>query len=354
MSGELPDILRWAHSFVADVAPLGSHGADLNRLQGASSSLDVATEAKNGQTGTNEAVAHVRTAGNLSDDMTASEDHVRVAQAEADKGGMAAAMSGTATMLLVALKVVWRLYVIAALIALVIALYRYFALGPAVGTAGSRMYIASVRKRMYTALTGIKENIRRNPVAALRHAKTLLGATAKMGNLGTVTYITGLASIPAFVTAGLATPWDNNEEARDLTEQSLRQTEEGRAALAYTKEHDITVIYRNELHSVSYRSRYYPNTNVLILGAQDFGTWESGNSLARDFIRHIDVAKGNDGRFGDGSGYDDTRTEDERSRDAAWYRLHYERPDYEGYSHRVNPDKFNWPYAQINHLFDFS
>ncbi|MEQ4721940.1 hypothetical protein [Nonomuraea sp. B19D2] len=329
---------------IADVAPLGSHGDDLNRLQGASSSLDVATEAKNGQTGTNEAVSHVRTAGNLSDDMTASEDHVRVAQAEADKGGVAAAVSGTATMLLVVLKVVWRLYVIAALISLLIAIARYFAFGPAVGSVGTRSYIAYLREKMRTALAGIKKNIRHNPVAALKHAKALLSAGARR-NVGTVTYITGLASIPAFVTAGLAVPWDNNEEARDLTEQSLRQTEEGRAALAYARDHNITVTYRNGLSSDDLRSRYYPNTNMLILGAEGFGSWERPHDLAEDFIRHIDVAKGNDGRF----------TEDEQSRDAAWYRLHYARPDADTYDGRgINPDKFNWPYAQINQLFDFS
>ncbi|MDF2708972.1 MAG: hypothetical protein K0R62_4624 [Nonomuraea muscovyensis] len=355
MSGGLPESLRWAHSLIADVAPLGSHDDDLDRLQGSSASLDIATEAKNGRTGTNEAAAHVRTAGNLSDDMTAFEDLLPVAQAETDKGGVAAAVSGTATMLLVTVKLVWRLYVIAAVIALVIALVRYFALGPAIGTVGSRLYIAALRKRMQMALAGIQDNIRRNPIAALRYAKSLLGAGAKMGSLGTVTYVTGLATIPALVTAGFAGPWDNNEEARDLTERTLLETEEGRAALAYARDHNITTIYRNGLHSVFERSRFYPNTNVLVLGAQDFGSWEDSNDLAEDFIRHIEVAKGNHGRFGDNPSDADTRTEDERARDAAWYRLHYARPDSDGYADgKVNPDKFTWPYAQINHLFDLS
>ncbi|MFG3442409.1 hypothetical protein ACGF0J_34645 [Nonomuraea sp. NPDC047897] len=349
MNEGLPESLRWAHNLIADVAPLGSHGDDLDRLQGTSASLDIATEAKSGRSGTNDAAAHVRTAGNVSDDLTAFEDLLPVAQAETDKGGVAAAVSGTATMLLVTLKMVWRLYVIAALIALVIALVRYFALGPALGTAGSRLYIAALRQRMQVALAGMKDNIRRNPVAALRHAKALLRATARMGDLGAVGYVTGLATVPALVAAGFAVPWDDNEEARDLTERTLRETEEGRAALAYARDHGITTIYRNELSGAE-TSRYHPESKLLILDAHDFGRWNDSDDLAEDFIRHIEVARGDDGRFGDGSGRADTRTEDEREQDAAWYRLHYERPTSGGQG--VDPDKITWPYARINELFD--
>ncbi|MFI7444142.1 hypothetical protein [Nonomuraea indica] len=353
MSGEPPEGLRWAYGLIADVAPLGSHDDDLSRLLGSSAALDIAAEAKNGRTGTSEAAAHVRTAGNQSDDMTAFDDLLPVTQAETDKGGVAAAMSGTATMLLVTLKLVWRLYVIAALIALVIALVRFFALGPALGTAGTRLYIASLRKRMQTALAGIRDDIRRNPIAALRHAKSLLRNGSKMGELATVAYVTSLAALPALVTAGLAVPWDDNEEARELTERTLRGTEEGRAALAYARDHGITVIYRNGLYSESERSRYYPNTNLLVLGAQDFGRWEDSHDLAEDFVRHIEVAKGNDGWFGDGSRHAEARTADERARDEAWYRLHYARPDSDGYPQQgINPDKITWPYARINELFD--
>ncbi|GLW05408.1 hypothetical protein Misp01_05380 [Microtetraspora sp. NBRC 13810] len=345
MNGELPESLRWAHSLIADVAPLGNDD-DRDRLQGVSSHLDIAEAARNSRTGTNASAAHVRAAGNDSDDMAAFEDSLPVAQVAADKGGVAAMASGTATMLLVTYKVVWRLYVIIALISLVIALARYFAFGPAAGSVASRKHIALLRERMRSALAGIKANIRRNPVAALRHARALLGSTAAMGNAGRWTAVAAAATLPPALVAIATGPWENNEEARDLTERALSETSEGRAALAYARDHNITTIYRNGLRPGAYESKYYRNTNVLILGAEDYG---NPDQLAGEFIRHIEVAKKGEGHFGGGPGYGGRTAE----QDEAWYRLHYDRihdPLY--YQGRHGADLTNWPYRQINQLFD--
>lgn len=309
MSWEMPAGLRVVHGLVASDAPW-PRADETQRLDGAGSWMDLASASRSSQAESASAVSHVRSAGNHGGDVSVFEDTWSGTEERMGDGALANALVGTATTATVVLRTVWKYVVVLSLIALLLAIVRGFALGPALGALWARIRIMGVRKALRVTLAQIERNIGANAVTSLRMAKRILARLMLVPGIQT-----GLVTVNTFA----LDPFDDNAKARELTEQVLRRTPEGRAALAYAKEHGITTLYRSD--SNLYASDYNRNLNVIRIGGAESSTPES---LAGEFVRQVEIAKSRwDPRpLGMDMGeYAEARAKEEEAANRAAYRM---------------------------------
>ncbi|UBU14780.1 hypothetical protein [Nonomuraea gerenzanensis] len=276
MSWELPPGLRTVHGLVASDAPW-PRADETRRMDGAGSWLDLAAATQGGQAESASAVSQVRASGNHSGDVSVFESSWSGTEERMSDGALANALVGTGTTAVVVFRTVWKYVVVLALIALLLSIIRGFALGPALGAFFSRMRIMGTRKALQATLAQIERNIGSNAVAALQLAKRMLARGLIVPGMQTVLVAAETLSL---------NPFDDNSRAREEAELVLKQTPEGRAALAYAEEHGITTLYQNGQNQ--YGSGYNRNLNVIQIGGAD---WSTPEAMAGEFVRQVEIAK---------------------------------------------------------------
>jgi hypothetical protein len=309
VSWELPPGLRAVHGLVASDAPW-PRADETQRLDGAGSWMDLASASQGGRVESASAVSQVRASGNHSGDISVFESSWSGTEERMGDGALANALVGTGTTAVVVFRTVWKYVVVIALIALLLAIIRGFALGPALGALFARIRTMGTRKALQVTLAQIERNIGGNAVAALRLARGMLGR---------------LMIVPGFQTALVAVntlsldPFDDNSKAREAAEHVLNQTPAGRAALAYAKEHGITTLYQNGPNE--YGSGYNRSLNVIHIGGAD---WSTPEAMAGEFVRQVEIAKSrwDPSPLGMDMGeYADARGREEEAANRAAYRM---------------------------------
>ncbi|WP_406318144.1 hypothetical protein OHA77_12260 [Streptosporangium sp. NBC_01639] len=256
MGLELPAGLASLHGLLGDDAPWPDPDED-DRLRSARAWFDLGDEVKAASTQLDQ-VAELVSAHNSGDDVDAfksdynDEEGLRQTLA---KSGAAANLTGLGTLAVALFRVVWKGLVIYFLAMLLLALMRAALSGPS-GGIWAALRVAASRRSLRYLLERLKLNIGQITTNTVRQARNLLPTTA----LVTTTYsITPLAVL--ITKTGI---FKSDEQARRETEQALNATPMGREALAWAREHGVTILY------------------------QDFGdTWEAG--LYTDGLNVIQV-----------------------------------------------------------------
>ncbi|WP_043639013.1 hypothetical protein [Nonomuraea candida] len=306
MTWELPAALQPVHGLVAPEAPWRRED-ESRTLDAAGAWLDLAAASQSGRAQSQDAVAHVRAAGNLGSDVSVFEDSYGFDAQRMDDDFLANALVGTGTTTVVVLRTVWKYVVVLTLIALLLSLVRGFRLGPALGALFARQQVLGARKALGAALGQVERNIATGALNSLHVAKRLLAR--------------GMV-IPALQTAGVAAnmlsldPYDDNPEARRDAEAVLRQTPEGREALRYAAEHGITALFQQDRNSVW--SDYNRDLNVVRIGGA--GT-ASAESLAAEYVRQVEMLKDRWNPSPMSDGYMEAREKEERAANQAAYRM---------------------------------
>ncbi|MEU0568197.1 hypothetical protein ABZ297_22830 [Nonomuraea sp. NPDC005983] len=309
MSWELPPELRVVHNLVAGDAPW-PRSDELPRLQGAGSWMELASAAQEGRAQAAPAAEHVRAAGNHSDDLYLFESSLGDEQKRMDDGFLASALVGTGTTTMVVIRTAWKYFVFVTLLLLLVELVAAFRSGPGLGALIARLRILGRRKALGSALGQVERGIATRSVDALRRAKRILALAAIATAAPT--------ALVAIKTVSLK-PWDDNSQAREDAEAILTQTPEGRAALAYAKEHGITTLYQSRYNMTW--SDYDRNLNVIRIQGSDTATPEA---LAGEFVRQVHMART---RWGpspvtkDFAEYSEARDKEEKAADQAAYRM---------------------------------
>ncbi|NJP93320.1 hypothetical protein HCN51_28400 [Nonomuraea sp. FMUSA5-5] len=309
MSWELPSGLRAVHGLVASDAPW-PRADETRRLDGAGSWMDLAAATQGGRTESASAVSQVRASGNHSGDLSVFESAWSGTDARMGDGALANALVGTGTTAVVVLRTVWKYVVVLSLIALLLSIIRAFALGPALGALFTRMRVMGTRKALQVTLAQIERNIAGNAVAALRLAKRMLARGLIVPGLQTALVVADTLALD---------PFDDNSRAREEAEHVLRQTPEGRAALAYAKEHGITTLYQSGQNI--YASDYDRGLNVIRIGGAD---WSTPEALAGEFVRQVEIAKSRWSPSPLGTSldeYTEARSREEEAANRAAYRM---------------------------------
>ncbi|MFD0467221.1 hypothetical protein ACFQ0B_02000 [Nonomuraea thailandensis] len=174
MSWEMPPGLRVVHGLVASDAPW-PRADETQRLDGAGSWMDLASASQGGRAESASAVSQVRASGNYGGDVSVFESSWSGTDERMGDGALANALVGTGTTAVVVLRTVWKYVVVIALLALLVAVIRSFALGPALGALFTRIRTMGTRKALQATLAQIERNIGGNAVAALRLAKGIFG-----------------------------------------------------------------------------------------------------------------------------------------------------------------------------------
>ncbi|TYB58275.1 hypothetical protein FXF51_37020 [Nonomuraea sp. PA05] len=309
MSWEMPPGLRAVHGLVASDAPW-PRADETQRMDGAGSWLDLASATQGGQAESASAVSQVRASGNYSGDVSVFESSWGGTEERMSDGALANALVGTGTTAVVVFRTVWKYVVVLALLALLLSIIRAFALGPALGALFTRIRTMGTRKALQATLAQIERNIGSNAVEALRLAKRMLAR-------GMI--VPGFQA--ALVTADALTlnPFDDNSSAREAAEMVLNETPEGRAALAYAKEHGITTLYQSERNQ--YASGYDRNLNVIRIGGAG---WSSSEAMAGEFVRQVEIARNrwDPNPLGmDSQEYYEARTKEDQAANRAAYRF---------------------------------
>ncbi|GAA2887412.1 hypothetical protein [Nonomuraea rubra] len=276
MSWEMPPGLRVVHGLVASDAPW-PRADETQRLDGAGSWMDLASASQGGRVESGAAVSQVRASGNYSGDLSVFESAWSGTDERMGDGALANALVGTGTTAVVVLRTVWKYAVVLALLALLLSIIRAFALGPAIGALFTRIRTMGTRKALQATLAQIERNIGGNAVAALRLAKQLFARLMIVPGIQTALVAANTLSLD---------PFDDNSRAREAAEHVLNQTPEGRAALAYAREHGITTLYQSGKNE--YGSGYNRNLNVIHIGGAG---WSTPEAMAGEFVRQVEIAK---------------------------------------------------------------
>jgi hypothetical protein len=308
MSWDLPAGLRPVHDLVASDAPW-PRSDERPRLDAAGSWLDLAAAAQDGRAQADPAVAYVRKAGNTGDGVNVFEESYGAESQRMDDGFVANALVGTGTTAVVVFKTVWKYIVVLSLITLLLALIRGFQLGPLLGSLFARQRVLGTRKALSMTLAQVERNIGGSAVASLQLAKHMLAR---------VMIVPALQAGAVAANALSLDPFDDNPAAREDAERVLEQTPEGRAALAYAREHGITTLYQSDRNMAW--SDYDPHLNVIRIGASDTAASEA---LAGEFVRQVQMAKDrwDPSATGDFGAYHDAREAQEAQANQAAYRM---------------------------------
>ncbi|MEQ4719787.1 hypothetical protein [Nonomuraea sp. B19D2] len=321
MSWELPSSLRWVHSLVAEEAPWPRD--EMTRLEGAGGLMDLAAANQSGQSQAGSAVAHVRASGNVGSEIDVFEDSYSFDDRRMNDGALASLIAGGATTVHVVFKTVWKWIVVLALCVLLLHLIRAFLVNPGLGALLSRLRIMATRKALRDARGQVKQSIATGAVHPIQAAKAILKAMLDWSLARPSRAVgVGLTALQTtFVTAATLAldPFDDNPKARRDAERVLQQTPEGRAALAYAREHGITTLYQSDPNMAW--SDYDPQLNVIRIGGSDLASPEA---LAGEFVRQVTIAKDRwdtQPAGDDPSPWYDAREREERAANEAAYRM---------------------------------
>ncbi|MEV8635116.1 hypothetical protein AB0395_26010 [Streptosporangium sp. NPDC051023] len=200
-------------------------------------------------------------------------------------GATVADLTAAGTMAVVVLRAAWKLLVLYHLAVLAVALARALAAGP-LGYFIWASRLVGVRLALRTLLLQARKHIGEVVIGTLVRAKGIL--TGPLFLIGPV-YPAGL--VLQYLTAYGLEPSD--EEARRKTEELLAQTPMGREALAWAREHGVTVLFhKGEIGNLSEKTRTAGNYNdgldVLRIGLTD---QRSPEDLAETFVHEVNHAR---------------------------------------------------------------
>lgn len=283
---ELPSQLAGVHSMVEDVAPFPPPDEE-ERLGSARAWIDLGLELRKASAEMEPAARHLWKS-NEGTDVAAfkkyweGEDGPRQQLAA---GSEAALQSGIGTLIYVLLRAMWKGLIIYVLVWLAISLLAAVVTGPAVREF---IRLAQVRgARM--SLTTIRESLRQLIGGLLRD--TLGKARGILSSLGVVFAAPVLSPVLAVWKLGYGT-MDSDENARRRTEEVLRETPAGRDALAWAKEHGITVLFNhsdlNDREDVVGLGDFSDELDVLRIGGANT---RSPEDLAETFIHEVNHAR---------------------------------------------------------------
>ncbi|WP_406318920.1 hypothetical protein OHA77_16325 [Streptosporangium sp. NBC_01639] len=237
MGLELPAGLASLHGLLGDDAPWPDPDED-DRLRSARAWFDLGDEVKAASTQLDQ-VAELVSARNSGDDVDAFDreynDEEGLRQTLA-KSGAAANLTGLGTLAVVLFRVVWKGLVIYFLAMLLLALMRAALSGPS-GGIWAALRVAASRRSLRYLLERLKLNIGQITTNTVRQARNLLPIAAVVS----VAY--SLVPLPIMIkNVGL---FKSDEQARRETEQILNATPMGREALAWAREHGVTILYQD-------------------------------------------------------------------------------------------------------------
>ncbi|NUW37056.1 hypothetical protein HTZ77_37485 [Nonomuraea sp. SMC257] len=236
MGWELPAQLRPIHEQFKDDAPWPDADED-DRLLRVRGWLDLADELRS--TAAELDAGHdgvVR--ANAGGDVEAFKEKWESAESVRHRlgdGAKAADLAAVGTLMTVVFRVIWKALVVYLLTVLLVALVRAIAVTPAGGFwLTLRWYVT--RRLFRSMLTEIRGNIGVVLAQTLREAMELLliSGAVPLGLIGLATW-----------DAGRRTSWmRTDDDARREVERVLNETPRGRAALAWAREHNVTILYQ--------------------------------------------------------------------------------------------------------------
>ncbi|MEO3890453.1 hypothetical protein [Nonomuraea sp. B5E05] len=278
---ELPPHLAGVYDLVKDVAPLGLPDEE-ERMKAARSWVDLGLELRRSSGEVEAAARHAWTA-NKGGDVTAFQAHWEDENGlgrRLEEGSRGALLTGLGTMAIVILRVMWKAYVVYVVAILAASLLAALAAGPAstviryARVMGARRTLAQMRKKF-------REQVELVVRDTLHRAGVI-----------------GYWLIPAYtapVITSVSSLWDldlmrSDKEAQRLTEEVLRETPAGRAALAWAKDHGITVIYQDD-SLLGADGAYMDEVDVLALDVAG----RTPEELAEAFVHEVNHAR-NEGK----------------------------------------------------------
>lgn len=283
---DLSGALAKVHALVRDVAPLPDDD-DQDRLRRARAWIALGEELRKASKQIEPAAQHLWTANSGADvgafqAMWHGEDGPSRKLAA---GAGAAELTGVGTMVVVVVRVAWKAVVIYLLVVLAVSLVRALIAGP----AGYVLWAAR--------LVGVRQALRTLLLQARRHVGEVVVGTLVRARAT----LTGLfMSIPAVPVAAAATKYyvkyglePSDEEARRNTEEELARTPAGREALAWVRDHDVTVLFlKSEVGDLaggfSAAGDFNDSLNVLRIGSADTS---SVASLAETYVHEVNHAR---------------------------------------------------------------
>ncbi|MEV0194928.1 hypothetical protein [Nonomuraea sp. NPDC050691] len=284
MGWELPAQLRRIHELFKDDAPWPDPDED-DRLLRVRAWLDLAdglrTTAAELDAGHGEVVR-----ANAGRDVEAYKEKWESSQGVRQRladGAKAADLAAVGTLMTVVLRVLWKALVVWALTMLLVALVRTIAVTPAGGFwLTLRFYLT--RRLLRSMLIEIRGNIGVVISQTLRDAMRLL-----MGTMPLPALVVGIAAWDANKrTSGMA----SDDDARREVERVLNETPMGRAALAWAREHNVTILYQPPgAEDDGILGEYDDDYNVIRIFLRDGDTPEG---LAGTLIHEINHARHRD------------------------------------------------------------
>ncbi|GAA3659348.1 hypothetical protein GCM10022224_023460 [Nonomuraea antimicrobica] len=323
MSWEFPASLEWVRSLVGSEADWP--GDEMTRLDGAGGWMDQAAAGQGAQSQAGAAVDGVLASGNTGEEVNVFRDTYGPTEERMNDGAGASLLAGGATTVHVVFKVMWKWIVLIALIVLLIDLIRLiraYAVNPGLGVALSRMRVLATRQGLRKARNQVKKAISGGAVHPLQTAKAILRAQADYLLNGVHRVLGVFATGPLTILDATGTErldaFDDNPNAQRDAERVLEQTPEGRAALAFAREHGITTLWQSgpDKRYIS-ASSYNPTYNVIQIGGAGISRPEA---LAAEFVRQVQIAED---RWDtqSASGWFSARDSEEKAANEAAYRM---------------------------------
>ncbi|MEV4245502.1 hypothetical protein AB0J63_19075 [Streptosporangium canum] len=263
MGLELPAGLASLHGLLRDDAPWPDPDED-ERLLSARAWFELGEETKAASTQLDH-VAELVSARNSGDDVDAFDseynDQEGLRQTLADSGA-AANLTGLGTLAVALFRVIWKGIVIYFLAMLLLALMRAALSGPS-GGIWAALRVAYSRRSLRYLLERLKLNIGQITINTVRQARGLLSKAPYVA----IAY--SLTPLPVLITkTGILT---SDEQARRETEQALNATPMGREALAWAREHGVTILYQ-DFGDTWEVGRYTDGLNVIQVDTSGFTT----------------------------------------------------------------------------------
>lgn len=281
---ELPPQLAGVYDLVKDVAPLGSPDEE-QRMRSAHAWVDLGLGLRTASTETESAARHAWTL-NEGGDVKAFKAHWEGENGPGRQlaaGSEGALLTGLGTMAIVLLRVMWKAYVIYALAILAASLLAALAAGPASAFI-QHARVAGVRHALMQMRKKFGEHVQSVIRDTLRRAKGLALTLIPL-------YAMPIAwpALQLYAGAGLLRP---DKEAQRRTEEVLRETPAGREALAWAKDHSITVVYRpGGINGNAAVGGYADELDLLLIDTRD----RTPEQLAETFVHEVNHAR-NEGK----------------------------------------------------------
>ncbi|GGO77831.1 DUF6782 family putative metallopeptidase [Nonomuraea cavernae] len=233
---DLPPVLAQAYNLVKDVAPWPDSDED-ERMSRARAWLDLGTTLRS-SAGRIDVAGQQFMATNSGSDVQALKEKLEGADGPKNQlaaGEKAAVLAGAGQMVIVVIRVAFKTY----------ALYLLTLLATSMIAAVMQGPVASF---MWTArVAGVRQALKNLLMQSRRHvAEVVAGTISRSRRLLQELVLPPLVivSLPAISYVSSVRFEESNEEARQETEAVLRETPAGREALAWVRDHGITVLFQ--------------------------------------------------------------------------------------------------------------